>query len=306
MPQDIFGPDYRFLERRELLTFEELTRLALLFVAEGVGKIRITGGEPLVRRDVERLVRSLAEIPGLADLTMTTNGVLLTERAAALAEAGLRRVTVSLDSLDEEVFRKMNSVGAPVAKVLRGIEAAAAAGLRPVKVNAVVRRGINDHTVIDLARRFHGTGHIVRFIEYMDVGNSNGWRLDDVVPGAEILARIHSELPLEPLEPLHRGEVARRWRYRDGGGEIGLVTSVSRPFCGDCSRARLSPEGHLYTCLFAASGFDLRPLLRGGAGDDEIGAAIRSVWQKRDDRYSEKRSAVTVGLPRVEMSHIGG
>jgi cyclic pyranopterin phosphate synthase len=306
MPQDIFGPDYRFLERKEILTYEELTRLARLFVAAGVGKVRITGGEPLVRRDVERLVRALAEIPGLADLTMTTNGALLAERAAGLAAAGLQRVTVSLDSLDKGVFRKMNSVGAPVAAVLRGIEAAAAAGLQPVKVNAVVRRGLNDQTVIDLARRFHGTGHILRFIEYMDVGNSNGWRLDDVVPGAEILARIHAEMPLEPMEPRHRGEVARRWRYRDGGGEIGLVTSVSRPFCGDCSRARLSPEGHLYTCLFAASGFDLRPLLRGGADDDEIGAAIRSIWRQRDDRYSEKRSAATAGLPRVEMSHIGG
>jgi cyclic pyranopterin phosphate synthase len=306
MPQDIFGPGHRFLERRELLTFEELTRLARLFVTAGVTKIRITGGEPLIRQGVEHLVRSLAGIPGLADLTMTTNGALLPERAAGLAAAGLQRVTVSLDSLDEEVFRKMNSVGAPVAAVLRGIDAAAAAGLRPVKVNAVVRRGLNDHTVVDLARRFHGTGHIVRFIEFMDVGNSNGWRLDDVVPGAEILARLHAELPLEPLAPDHHGEVARRWRYRDGGGEIGLVTSVSRPFCGDCSRARLSPEGHLYTCLFAASGFDLRSLLRGGANDAEIGDAIRSVWQARFDRYSERRSAATVGLPRVEMSRIGG
>jgi cyclic pyranopterin phosphate synthase len=306
MPQDIFGPDYRFLERRELLTYEELTRLARLFVAQGVAKIRITGGEPLLRRDVERLVRSLAGIPGLGDLTMTTNGALLSERAAALAKAGLRRVTVSLDSVDDEVFRRMNSTGAPVRMVLRGIEAAAAAGLRPVKINAMVRRNLNDHTVVDLARRFRGTGHILRFIEYMDVGNTNGWRLDDLVPGPEILARIHAEMPLEPLEPNHRGEVARRWRYRDGSGEIGLVTSVSRPFCGDCRRARLSPEGHLYTCLFAASGFDFRSLLRGGSSDGEISTAIRSVWKRRDDRYSEKRSAVTVGLPRVEMSHIGG
>jgi cyclic pyranopterin phosphate synthase len=306
MPKDIFGPGHRFLRRRELLTYEELGRLARLFVADGVAKIRITGGEPLVRRDVELLVGSLAEIPGLDDLTMTTNGALLAERAAGLAAAGLQRVTVSLDSPDEETFRRMNSVGAPVETVLAGIEAAAAAGLRPVKINAVVRRGLNDHTVLDLARRFHGTGHILRFIEYMDVGNTNGWRLEDVVPGDEILARIDAELPLEPVAPAHRGEVARRWRYRDGGGEIGLVTSVSRPFCGDCRRARLSPEGHLFTCLFAPYGHDLRSLLRSGAGDVDISGAIRGIWQRREDRYSEKRSAATLCLPRVEMSHIGG
>jgi cyclic pyranopterin phosphate synthase len=306
MPQDVFGPEYRFLEREDLLTYEEIARIAQRFVALGVVKIRITGGEPLVRRDVEKLVAMLARIPGLRDLTMTTNGALLAERAAALEEAGLHRVTVSLDSLDEAVFREMNSVGASVGAVLRGIDAAAQVGLAPVKINAVVRRGVNDHTVVDLARRFRGTGHIVRFIEYMDVGNSNGWRLDDVAPAAEILARIDAEMPLEPVEPGYRGEVARRWRYRDGTGEIGIVSSVSQPFCGDCTRIRLSPEGHLYTCLFAAAGFDLRKLVRSGASDDELAAAIRTVWRGREDRYSEIRSAATVGLPKVEMSHIGG
>jgi cyclic pyranopterin phosphate synthase len=304
MPREVFGRDYQFLDRAELLTFEELERVAGAFVAHGVEKIRITGGEPLVRRDVERLVAKLARLDGL-DLTLTTNGALLPQKARALAEAGLRRVTVSLDSLDDDVFRAMNDVDFPVARVLDGIDAAAAAGL-PVKVNAVVKRGLNEDSVVDLARHFHGTGHVVRFIEFMDVGHTNGWRLDDVVPAAEIVAAIDAELPLEPVEPAYRGEVARRWRYRDGGGEIGVIASVTQPFCGDCTRARLSAEGKLYTCLFAVRGTDLRALLRGGASDAELLDAIGAVWGRRTDRYSELRTAETAELPKVEMSYIGG
>jgi cyclic pyranopterin phosphate synthase len=304
MPREVFGRDYRFLDRAELLSFEELERVAGAFVALGVEKIRITGGEPLVRRDVERLVAKLARLDGL-DLTLTTNGALLPQKARALAEAGLRRVTVSLDSLDDDVFRAMNDVDFPVARVLAGIDAAAAAGL-PVKVNAVVKRGLNEDSVVGLARHFHGTGHVVRFIEYMDVGHTNGWRLDDVVPAAEIVASIDAELPLEPVDPAYRGEVARRWRYRDGGGEIGVIASVTQPFCGDCTRARLSAEGKLYTCLFAVRGTDLRALLRSGASDEELLDAIGAVWGRRTDRYSELRTAQTADLPKVEMSYIGG
>ncbi len=304
MPKEVFGRGYRFMDRRELLTFEELERLARAFVALGVEKVRITGGEPLLRRDVERLVERLAAIGGL-DLTMTTNGALLPQKARALADAGLSRVTVSLDSLDDAVFRAMNDVDFPVARVLEGIEAAAAAGL-PVKVNAVVKRGVNEDAVVALARHFRGTGHVVRFIEFMDVGATNGWRLDDVVPAAEIVATIDAEFPLEPVEPAYRGEVARRWRYRDGAGEIGVVASVTQPFCGDCTRARISAEGRLYTCLFAVKGHDLRALVRSGASDEELVAAIERVWRVRADRYSELRSERTAGLPRVEMSYIGG
>ncbi len=304
MPKEVFGRGYRFMDRRELLTFEELERLARAFVALGVEKVRITGGEPLLRRDVERLVERLAAIGGL-DLTMTTNGALLPQKARALADAGLSRVTVSLDSLDDAVFRAMNDVDFPVARVLEGIEAAAAAGL-PVKVNAVVKRGVNEDAVVALARHFRGTGHVVRFIEFMDVGATNGWRLDDVVPAAEIVAAIDAEFPLEPVEPAYRGEVARRWRYRDGAGEIGVVASVTQPFCGDCTRARISAEGRLYTCLFAVKGHDLRALVRSGASDEELVAAIERVWRVRADRYSELRSERTAGLPRVEMSYIGG
>jgi cyclic pyranopterin phosphate synthase len=304
MPREVFGRDYQFLDRAELLTFEELERVAGAFVAHGVEKIRITGGEPLVRREVERLVAKLARLDGL-DLTLTTNGALLPQKARALADAGLRRVTVSLDSLDDAVFRAMNDVGFPVARVLAGIDAAAAAGL-PVKVNAVVKRGLNEDSVVELARHFHGSGHVVRFIEFMDVGHTNGWRLDDVVPAAEIVAAIDAELPLEPVEPAYRGEVARRWRYRDGGGEIGVIASVTQPFCGDCTRARLSAEGKLYTCLFAVRGTDLRALLRSGASDEELRDAIGAVWGRRTDRYSELRSAATADLPKVEMSYIGG
>jgi len=304
MPKEVFGRDYRFLDRRELLSFEEIERLARAFAAQGVEKIRITGGEPLVRRDLERLIEQLAAIDGL-DLTLTTNGSLLPQKAQALRDAGLRRVTVSLDSLDDEVFTAMNDVDFPVGRVLEGIDAAAAAGL-PVKVNMVVKRGVNEESMLPMARFFRERGHILRFIEYMDVGHSNGWRLDDVVPAAEIVAAIDAELPVEPAEPNYRGEVAKRWRYRDGGGEIGVIASVTQPFCGDCTRARLSAEGRLYTCLFGVRGHDLRALVRGGPSDGELHEEIGRIWGRRSDRYSEIRSANTADLPRVEMSYIGG
>ncbi len=305
MPKEVFGRDYRFLERRELLTFEEIERLARGFVAHGVTKLRITGGEPLIRRNLEHLIELLRGLGDGLDLTLTTNGALLAEKAVALRAAGLDRVTVSLDSLDDEVFRAMNDVDFPVSKVLAGIDAAAEAGL-PVKVNMVVKRGANAGSVVPMARRFHGTGHVLRFIEYMDVGHTNGWRLDDVVPATEIVEAIGAEFPIEPLEPQYRGEVARRWRYADGGGEIGVIASVTQPFCGDCTRARLSPEGRLFTCLFGIRGHDLRALVRSGAGDAEIAGAIGAIWLRRTDRYSELRSAETVDLPKVEMSYIGG
>jgi cyclic pyranopterin phosphate synthase len=304
MPKEVFGRSYRFMDRKELLTFEELERVVRAFAGHGVQKVRITGGEPLLRRDLEQLIARLAAIDSL-ELTLTTNGALLPQKAQALADAGLRRITVSLDSLDDTTFRAMNDVDFPVARVLAGIDAAAAAGL-PVKVNAVVKRGFNEDAVLELARRFRGTGHIVRFIEYMDVGHTNGWRLDDVVPAAEIVRTIDAELPLEPVEPAYRGEVARRWRYRDGSGEIGVIASVTQPFCGDCTRARLSAEGKLYTCLFAMRGHDLRALLRSGASDEELDATIAGVWLRRADRYSEIRSERTRELPKVEMSYIGG
>jgi len=306
MPREVFGADYAFLPRRDLLTYEEITRVARVFAAGGATKLRVTGGEPLVRRDLDHLVAMLASIPGVEDVCLTTNGVLLPKYAAALRNAGLHRVTVSLDSLDDAVFRAMNDSGADVASVLAGIEAASAAGLGPVKINAVVQRGVNDHTVVDLARHFHGTPHVVRFIEYMDVGNHNGWKLDHVVPGAEIAARIHAEFPLEPLDPNYPGETARRWRYKDGGGEIGIIMSVTQPFCGGCTRARLSPDGKLYTCLFASQGHDLRAVLRDGGDDAALAAAVAGLWSARGDRYSEIRSAGTEGLPKVEMSFIGG
>jgi GTP 3',8-cyclase len=275
-----------------------------VFAAQGVEKIRLTGGEPLVRRDLEQLVERLARIPGL-DLTLTTNGSLLPQKAHALADAGLRRVTVSLDSLDDEAFRALNDVDFPVERVLAGIDAAAAAGL-PVKVNMVVKRGANDGDVLAMAEHFRGTGHTLRFIEYMDVGHTNGWRLDDVVPAAEIVRTIDAEFPLEPVEPNYRGEVARRWRYVDGAGEIGVIASVTQPFCGDCTRTRLSAEGRLYTCLFGVRGHDLRALVRGGASDEELAAAVHRLWGARTDRYSEIRSERTRDLPKVEMSYIGG
>ena len=305
MPREVFGADFAFLPRDQILRFEEIERVARLAAELGVRKVRLTGGEPLLRAELPRLVGMLAAIPGL-EVALTTNGSLLASQAAALAEAGLSRVTVSLDSLDDDVFRAMNDAAFPVRLVTEGIEAAAAAGLAPIKVNAVVRRGVNDHTVVDLARHFHGSGHTLRFIEFMDVGTTNGWRMDEVVPAQELLAAISAALPLQPVEPAYRGEVARRYRYADGGGEIGFITSVTQPFCGDCTRARLSAEGSLFTCLFAASGTDLREPLRTGASDEELTALLRRTWGAREDRYSELRSGATEDLPRVEMSYIGG
>jgi cyclic pyranopterin phosphate synthase len=305
MPKEVFGRDYPFLPRAELLTFEEIERLARVFAGLGVEKIRLTGGEPLLRRDLEILVGLLARIDGL-DLTLTTNGALLARKAQALKAAGLNRITVSLDSLDDDVFRAMNDVDFPVTRVLEGIDAALAAGLAPVKVNVVVKRGLNEDSVLPMARYFRGSGVVLRFIEYMDVGHSNGWRLDDVVPAAEIVAAIDAELPLEPVEPAYRGEVANRWRYRGGSGEIGVIASVTQPFCADCTRARLSADGQVYTCLFAVKGHDLRALVRGGASDEELSAAIAGIWRARTDRYSEVRSAATTELEKVEMSYIGG
>jgi len=305
MPKEVYGRDYQFLERADLLTFEEIERVARIFVDLGVNKIRLTGGEPLVRRDIERLIEMLAAIDG-TDLALTTNGSMLATRARALGRAGLRRVTVSLDSLDDDVFKAMNDVDFPVERVLGGIEAAAAAGLGPVKINMVLKRGMNENSVLPMARYFRGTGHIVRFSEYMDVGSTNGWRLDDIVPAQEIVAAIDAEMPLEPVDPNYRGEVANRYRYKDGGGEIGLIASVTQPFCANCTRARISAEGKLYTCLFATRGHDLRELVRGGAPDHEIAGAIASLWRVREDRYSENRSSETAGLEKVEMSYIGG
>jgi GTP 3',8-cyclase len=305
MPKEVYGRDYAFLPRAELLTFEEIERVARVFAELGVRKLRITGGEPLVRRDLERLVAKLAGI-GSLDVTLTTNGALLAAKARALADAGLTRVTVSLDSLDDETFRRMNDVDFPVSRVLEGIEAAAAAGLAPIKVNVVVKRGLNDDGIVEMAEFFRGTGHVLRFIEYMDVGHTNGWRLDDVVPAAEIVRRISDAFPLEPVDPAYRGEVARRYRYVDGGGEVGVIASVTQPFCGDCTRARLSADGKLYTCLFAVRGHDLRALLRAGASDDDLAARLAEIWGARDDQYSELRSAETADLEKVEMSYIGG
>jgi GTP 3',8-cyclase len=305
MPKEVFGKDYQFLERKALLSFEEIARLARLFRTHGVEKIRLTGGEPLVRRNLEQLITMLAAIPGL-DLTLTTNGSLLQKKARALKDAGLKRVTVSLDSLDDEVFMRMNDVDFPVARVLEGIDAAAAAGLAPIKINMVVKRGVNEHSILPMARFFRERGHILRFIEYMDVGHTNGWRMDDVVTAREIVDMISAEMPLEPADPNYTGEVAERWRYRDGTGEIGVIASVTQAFCRDCTRARISTEGKLYTCLFATSGHDLRELLRSGADDASIHAAIDSVWTRRSDRYSEIRGEHTMKLEKIEMSYIGG
>jgi cyclic pyranopterin phosphate synthase len=305
MPKDVYGRDFPFLAHAELLTFEEIARIAAVFVDRGVRKIRLTGGEPLLRRNLERLVEMLASI-GDIDLTLTTNGALLAKKARALRDAGLARVTVSLDALDDPTFRAMNDVDFPVARVLEGIEAARDAGLAPIKVNAVVKRGMNEHAIVPLARHFRATGHIVRFIEYMDVGHTNGWRMDHVVPAAEIVAMIDREFPLEPIDPNYSGEVAQRWRYRDNGNEIGVIASVTQAFCRECTRARLSTEGRLYTCLFADAGYDLRALLRGGYSDAQVGNAIAAIWRKRSDRYSEIRTAATPRASRIEMSYIGG
>src|SRR6266487_1536457 len=302
MPREVFGRDFVFLPREQLLTFEEPTRLARIFAGLGVRKLRLTGGEPLLRRDLDKLVAMLAGIGGIGDIALTTNGALLAGNAEALAAAGLRRVTVSLDSLDDAVFMALNDAGFPVARVLEAIAAAAAAGLAPVKVNMVVRRGVNQESVLPMAAHFRHSGHVLRFIEYMDVGTTNGWRLDEVVPAAEIISLIGGQWPLEPLAPGCPGEVAARYRYRDGGGEIGVIASVTQPFCRGCTRARLSAEGSLYTCLFAGAGHDLRGPLRGGASDEALRAQVASVWTRRADRYSELRSLATRPEQKVEMS----
>jgi cyclic pyranopterin phosphate synthase len=308
MPAEIYGEKYAFLAKPELLDFEEIERLVRLFVALGVEKVRITGGEPLLRHELPRLVERLARVPGLRDLTLTTNGYLLATQARALAEAGLRRITVSLDSHDDETFGRMNGRGIGVGKVLEGIEAAAAVGLAPIKINCVVQRGVNEGSVVPLARRFKGSGHVVRFIEYMDVGTLNGWNPEQVVTAKEMVAAIDAVFPLAPVEPAYSGEVAERWAYRDGSGEIGVIASVSQPFCRGCTRARLTIEGKLVTCLFAAGGADLRGPLRSGASDDALRARIAEVWTRRSDRYSEERAAAAATRPaaRLEMYQIGG
>ena len=306
MPRDVFDANYEFLPHSELLTFEEIVRLARVFRELGTEKIRLTGGEPLLRRGLDRLVAMLREaVPGV-DLTLTTNGSALKSQARALRLAGLDRLTVSLDSLDEATFRLMNDADFPVGRVLEGIDAAAQAGLAPIKINMVVKRGVNDHQVVDMARHFRGSGHVVRFIEFMDVGSTNGWRMDDVIASSEVIRRIDREFPLEPMKANYPGEVAGRWRYRDGHGEIGVIASVTEAFCASCTRARLSTDGHLYTCLFAQRGYDLKTLVRTGASDAALGDAVSAIWRGRDDRYSELRTAATAREPKVEMSFIGG
>ncbi len=309
MPAEIYGERYQFLPKSQLLTFEEIERLTRIFVGIGAQKVRLTGGEPLVRNEVEHLVERLARVEGVDDLTMTTNAYLLPQKAQTLKDAGLGRVTVSLDTLDDEVFRHMNGRGFGVDRVLEGIEAAERAGFHPIKVNSVVQRGVNDHTIVDLARYFRERGHIMRFIEYMDVGTLNGWRMDDVVSADEIVALIDAEMPLVPVEGNYRGEVASRYRYADGEGEIGVIASVTKPFCGDCTRLRLSPEGQMFTCLFGSVGTDLRGPLRNGATDKELAALAGGVWRVREDRYSEERASLTEELrsrEKVEMYKIGG
>jgi cyclic pyranopterin phosphate synthase len=306
MPREVFGSDFAFMPRSELLTFEEITRVVRLFAAQGVSKVRLTGGEPLLRRQLPRLVEMIAAVDGIDDIALTTNGALLARHAASLADAGLTRVTVSLDALDDTTFSAMNGVGVKVATVLAGIDAAVAAGLPPAKVNMVVKRGVNDHSVLPMAEYFRARGNTLRFIEYMDVGTTNRWQLEEVVPSQDILATLGERWPLEPIEPGYAGEVARRHRYLDGGGEIGLISSVTNPFCGGCTRARLSADGKLYTCLFATGGHDLRALLRAGADDLALTDMLRSTWSARADRYSERRSGVRTSRPKVEMSYIGG
>jgi GTP 3',8-cyclase len=314
MPKEVFDKDYPYLPHSALLTFEEITRLAKQFAAHGVHKIRLTGGEPLLRKNLEILVEQLSALRTVdgkpLDLTLTTNGSLLARKAKALKAAGLQRVTVSLDGLDDTVFRAMNDVDFPVAEVLKGIDAAREAGLGPIKVNMVVKRGTNEHEILSMARHFKGTDIVLRFIEYMDVGATNGWRMDEVLPSAEVVKLIHAELPLVQLEPSALGETAERWGYADGGGEVGVISSVTQAFCGDCNRARLSTEGQVYLCLFATQGHDLRSLLRGGASDEELASAIAHIWQGRADRYSQLRSSMApdtaTGRRRVEMSYIGG
>ncbi|MEC5216402.1 cyclic pyranopterin phosphate synthase [Actimicrobium sp. GrIS 1.19] len=314
MPKEVFDKDYVFMPQTALLSFEEITRMARIFIDHGVEKIRLTGGEPLLRKNLERLIEMLSRLTTRngqpLDLTLTTNGSLLAKKAQSLKDAGLKRVTVSLDAIDEAIFRQMNDVDFPVADVLHGIDVAVAVGLAPIKVNMVVKRGMNDAEILPMARHFKGSAAILRFIEYMDVGSSNGWNMAEVVPSADVIARIHAAMPLHPMAANYAGETAGRWRYADGSGEIGVISSVTQAFCSDCSRARLSTEGKLYTCLFATEGHDLRALLRAGHSDAELAAAIGHIWQRRSDRYSDLRTANTDGLPpranKVEMSYIGG
>ena len=309
MPAEIFGESYQFLPKDEILTFEEITRLGRIFAELGVNKLRITGGEPLLRTDLHRLIAMLSEIAGVEDITLTTNGYLLAQQAQQLKDAGLQRVTVSLDTLDDEIFKQMNGRGFSAQRVLQGIEKAAEVGLAPIKINAVVQKGVNDHTVVGLARYFKGTGPIVRFIEYMDVGNRNGWKWDQVVPASEIIRLIDAEMPLEPLDPNYQGEVAMRYRYQDGPGEVGVIASVTQPFCGDCTRARLSTDGKIYTCLFASNGLSLRDHLRAGASDADLRDLISGIWSRRVDRYSEERTELAPlqnQRRKIEMYQIGG
>ena len=309
MPAEIFGESYEFLPKEEILSFEEITSLVSIFVELGVEKIRITGGEPLMRNNLQHLVFLLNAVPGIKDLTLTTNGYLLDQQAKALKESGLSRITVSLDTLDDELFKSMNGRGFDTQRVLTGIESARQAGLSPIKINSVVQKDVNDHTIVDLARHFKGTGMIVRFIEYMDVGNLNSWKLNEVVPASEILEKINSELPIEPLSPNYSGEVASRYKYKDGSGEIGIISSVSQPFCGQCTRARLSTDGKLYTCLFGEVGLNLRDPMRDGATSEELKALITTCWENRDDKYSEDRSLNSSEKSisnKIEMYQIGG
>jgi cyclic pyranopterin phosphate synthase len=314
MPKEVFDSDYKYLPHSALLTFEEITRVAKIFVAHGVQKIRLTGGEPLLRKNIEVLIEQLAQLRTVEgtplDLTLTTNASLLARKAKSLKAAGLNRVTVSLDGLDDAVFRRMNDVDFPVAEVLAGIDAARDAGLGPLKINMVVKRGTNEKEILPMARHFKGSGMVLRFIEYMDVGTSNGWRMDEVVPSAEVIETINREMPVVPLEASAPGETAQRWAYADGSGEVGVISSVTQAFCGDCNRARLSTEGQVYTCLFATQGHDLRTLIRGGATDEEIASAVGHLWQQRGDRYSQLRASMPAdaraGQRRVEMSYIGG
>ncbi len=306
MPRDVYDRDHVYLPRDEILTFEEIERLVGVFAGLGVEKVRLTGGEPLLRHDLDELVSKVASVAGISDIAMTTNGSTLARHASALADAGLNRVTVSLDAVDDTSFRGAADVDFPVARVLEGIDAAKDAGLVPVKINTVVKKGLNDDSLVDIAGAFRGTGHIVRFIEYMDVGSSNDWKMGDVVTAEEILSAIADEWPLDPIDPNYTGEVVSRWRYRDGQGEIGVISSVSNPFCGECTRLRLSADGSIYTCLFATRGTDLRGPLRSGSTDEELVEIITGVWQERSDRYSEERTGVSLGLPKVEMSYIGG
>lgn len=308
MPKEVFGPGYQFLARSELLSFEEIERVASVFAGLGVKKLRITGGEPMVRRDLEHLIALLAAIPGIQDISMTTNASLLSiARAESLKKAGLKRLNISLDALDDETFKRINDVDFPVKRVLEGIDAAIGVGFESVKVNMVVRRGYNEHSIVPMADHFRGSPCILRFIEFMDVGNSNGWNMEEVVPAQEIIDEIHRKFPLQPVDPNYTGEVARRLRYTDGQGEIGVITSVTEPFCRDCARARLSAVGRLYTCLFASQGFDVKTLLRSGADDDALADAVAGLWRARADRYSEIRSQLTrTPSKKIEMSYIGG